>query len=291
MIKKFIIPLAATFLVAATASAQTMILSETWSDGSRTNNDLPTSTAWYTSLASSTLTATAADGGSMTQSLANSAQVIGYLTYPSGKVPLEIGERIELNFQFSFQNLSASGNYFRFGLFDSTAVDPRIAVDGNGTGGFAGTRGFMANLAAHNEGAAVDLRGRSGDSSNGTLIVATTAYPTTSPSGTLSQALVSDIIYSGTMLVTRSGFAENIVSASMTGPDGSIFSLGNWTQTDERVVTTGFDLVAFGINSNNRDSFTLHSLDVQVVPEPSTAALLVIGLMAIGAVCKRRIRR
>jgi uncharacterized lipoprotein YajG len=65
MIKKLFIPLGATFLVAASASAQT-ILSETWSDGSRTNNNVPTSTAWYTSTNTASLTATAADGGSMT---------------------------------------------------------------------------------------------------------------------------------------------------------------------------------------------------------------------------------
>jgi hypothetical protein len=288
MIKKFIIPLAATFLVAATASAQTMILSETWSDGSRTNNDLPTSTAWYTSLASTTLTATAADGGSMTQSLANSAQVIGYLTYPSGKVPLEIGEIIELNFQFSLQNIVGDGNFIRFGLFDSSA---RIAVDNNGGGGFAGTSGFMANLTGQNQGASVDMRRRSDGRSNGSLILSTTDYFQSNVTDTLSEALVSDVIYTGSMVVTRSGTAENIVSASLTGPNGIIFSLAPYTETSAAVVSTGFDLVAFGISDGGRDSFTLHSLDVQVGPEPSTAALLVIGFMAIGAGCKRRIRR
>ena len=290
MTKKFIITLGATLLVAIPSFATT-ILSETWSDGDRTNLDLPTSTAWYTSDATGTLTATAADGGSMTQSLSAGTHVIGYLT-SSGRIDLAVGERIELNFQFSLQNISGNGNYFRFGLFDSTAVNPRIAVDGNGTGGFAGTRGFMANLTAQNEAASVNLQRRSAGSTNATLIVSTNGFfgNPVEFDDTLSEALVSNVIYTGSMVVTRSGTAENTVSASMTGPDGNIFTLGTWTETNTNVVTTGFDLVAFGISNTGRDSFTLHSLDVQVIPEPSTAALL-IGIVAIGAVCKRRMRR
>jgi len=293
MTTKFILTLGASLMMAASASA-TVILSETWSSGNRTINDLPTSTAWYTSGATGNLTATAADGGSMTQSLSAGTHVIGYLT-SSGKINLAIGEIIELNFQFSLQNVSGNGSYFRFGLFDSTAVDPRIAVDNNGTGGFAGTRGFMANVTAQNEDATVDLRRRSAGSTNETLIVSTNAYFANPASfdDTLSEALVSNVIYTGTMSVTRSGTAlaaENIVSASMTGPDGNIFTLGTWTETNTNIVTTGFDLVAFGISNSGRDSITFHSVTVQVIPEPSTMALL-LGIVAIGAVCRRRMRR
>jgi hypothetical protein len=291
MTKKFIFTLGSTLLVAGTASAS-LVLSETWSDGDRTNMDLPTSTAWYTSRASGTLTATAAGGGSMTQDVSlGGTHVTGYLT-SAGRIDLAIGESIELNFEVSFENISGSGSYFRFGLFDSTAVNPRIAIDNNMGGGFAGTRGFMANVEAQNQGAGVNLQRRNGNSTNGTLILSTNGYFSNGVEfdDTLSEALVSDVIYTGTMVVTRSGIAENIVSASMTGPNGTIFSLGTWTETAPGVVSTGFDLIAFGLSDAGRDSFTLHSVTVQVIPEPSTMALL-FGFMAIGAVCTRRVAK
>jgi hypothetical protein len=268
MIKKSLISLGATLLVAATASAG-LVLSETWSDGDRTNLDLPTSTAWYTSRPTDTLTATAADGGSMTQSMsAGSAHVIGYLT-PAGTIDLAIGESIKLTFEVSFHNLSGNGNYFRFGLFDSTAVDPRIAVDNNWGGGYTGTRGFMVNVTGQNQGASVDMRRRSDGRTGGSLILSTADYFQSNVTDTLSEALVSDVIYTGSMVVTRSGTAENIVSASLTGPNGIIFSLAPYTETSTAVVSTGFDLVAFALNETGRDAFTLHSVTVQLIPEPS----------------------
>ncbi len=291
MIKKSLISLGATLLVAATASAG-LVLSETWSDGDRTNLDLPTSTAWYTSRPTDTLMATAADGGSMTQSMsAGSAHVIGYLT-PAGTIDLAIGESIKLTFEVSFQNLSGNGNYFRFGLFDSTAVDPRIAVDNNWGGGYTGTRGFMVNVTALNQGAKVDLQRRFANNSNGTLIASTSAYfgNPVNLHDMLSESLVSDVIYTGTMVVTRSCDAENIVSASMTGPDGTIFNLGTWSETNANVAATGFDLVAFALNETDRDAFTLHSVTVQLIPEPSPKALLLL-FIPLGAASKRRIRR
>jgi len=100
--------------------------------------------------------------------------VFGYLTF-SNKINLAIGESMELNFQFSLQNASGNGSFLRFGLFDSTAVDPRIAVDNNWGGGLE-TRGFAANVTAQNKGATVNLQRRSGTSASSSLIGNLNAY-------------------------------------------------------------------------------------------------------------------
>jgi hypothetical protein len=104
----------------------------------------------------------------------NFAQVFGYLTL-SNKINLAIGKSMALNCQFSLQNVSGNGSVFRFGLFDSAAVDPRIAAGGS-AGNFAGTRGFAANLTAQNEGATVNLQRRSGTSASSSLIGNLNAY-------------------------------------------------------------------------------------------------------------------
>jgi hypothetical protein len=110
----------------------------------------------------------------------NFPQVFGCLTL-SNKINLAIGESMELNFQFSLQNVSGNGSFFRFGLLEATAVNPLVAIDNNGNGGF-GTRGFAANVTAQNEGATVNLQRRSGTSANSSLIGNLNAYRNSSGS-------------------------------------------------------------------------------------------------------------
>jgi hypothetical protein len=276
--------------VVGSAFGQIMI-SESWADGDRTNQSLPNSLAWYSSRATGTLTASSADGGSMTQSTdGSSAHVVGFLTNTHGqKIELVVGQSIQLTFEVSFQNLGATGNYFRFGLFDSSQVDPRITVDGNGGGGYAGTRGFMVNVENISENADVNWRRRASINTNGTLIASTNGYYSTVTGATkLAEALVSDVIYTGILTVMRSAEGANIVTGSLSGPNGIVFEMGSWTETTPAVVTSGFDTVAFASSTSNGDSFTLHSMSIGVIPEPSTMALL-FGFMAIGAVCTRRV--
>jgi hypothetical protein len=279
----------------ASVSGQIMI-SETWSDGDRTNQSLPNSLAWYSSGATAGLTASSANGGSMTQSLGSASHVVGFLTDTHGqKIELAVGQAIQLNFEVSFQNLGATGNYFRFGLFDSSQVDPRITVDNNGTDGYERTKGSYVNMTNINEGATVEWRRRSDgrtnlDSGHGHLITSTSAAfaaaGTTSTS--MGETLLSDVIYTGILTIMRTDISESVITASLSGPDGLIYEMGSWTETNSFVFTTGYDTVAFASSASNGDSFTLHSMDISVIPEPSTMALL-FGFMALGAVCHRRV--
>jgi hypothetical protein len=257
--------IAVSCAVSGSVSGQ-MVVNETWADGDRTNQSLPHSVAWYSSGASRGLTATSANGGSMSQFLGNTSHVVGFITDNSGeRIELAVGQAIQLSFEVSFQHLMTAGGLFRFGLFDSSAVNPRIARDNNGTGDYAGTRGFMVNMANVNKGAAVNWRRRSAGRNTGNLITNTNDYFSTVIGATsLAEGLESDVIYTATLTVVRSGVSENVVTGSLTGPNGVVYEMGAYTENNAPVFTSGFDTVAIASSALNGDSFTLHSLRIEL---------------------------
>lgn len=133
--------LAAALLFCHTVAAG-VILDDTWADGTRTNQSLPTHSAWFTSSAS----ALTASMNAMTLAMGGSAilNVTYFGTNSSSPVPLEIGDTLVATLRFSFSGVAPANSSlgFRLGIFnfaDST-LSPRWATsDGLGGSGGLGT--------------------------------------------------------------------------------------------------------------------------------------------------------
>ncbi|HTS17614.1 MAG TPA: glycosyl hydrolase family 28 protein [Verrucomicrobiae bacterium] len=117
----------------------TLILDDTWSSGMRTNQNPPTSSAWWTSVPGSLNSAT----NSMTLTVGgNSAQAITYFTSTNGSPPvqLNVGDTLTATFTLVFGGVWPSGSSsqgFRFGLFDfadGSNMPVRVSSDGTSVG-------------------------------------------------------------------------------------------------------------------------------------------------------------
>jgi len=135
-------------LLLAASGHATVLLDDTWADGTRTNQNLPTESAWF----SSTGSALTAMANWMNLALAGSAVMpITYFTAnDTSPVQLSIGDTLTATFRLAFTNV-APGNTsqgFRITLADfadSTLSPKRVSADnsfgsgsqGNGVQGYA----------------------------------------------------------------------------------------------------------------------------------------------------------
>ncbi|HXI84332.1 MAG TPA: glycosyl hydrolase family 28 protein [Verrucomicrobiae bacterium] len=117
----------------------TLVLDDTWSTGVRTNQNLPTSSAWWTS------TAGALDAAASNMTLTvggSSSQIITYFTPDSNSPPIQlnIGDTLTATFKFTFNGVPPNGSSsqgFRFGLFDfadGNNSPKRVSSDGLSVG-------------------------------------------------------------------------------------------------------------------------------------------------------------
>ncbi|MGD0652576.1 MAG: hypothetical protein ABSA97_15790 [Verrucomicrobiia bacterium] len=124
-----------------------VLLDDTWADGTHTNQNLPTKSAWYASSGPS-LTA-AAD--SMTLSLGSGAvmAITYFTTNAASPVQLSIGDTLRATFRLTLNGVAAANRSqgFRLGLFDfadSNLSPKQLSADrfgsssqGNGVQGYA----------------------------------------------------------------------------------------------------------------------------------------------------------
>ena len=275
-----------------------LYLDETWADGDRTNQNLTDSAAWFSNSASSTLTATSDNGGSMTQS-PTTGIVLCYFTQTQGDlVTLEVGQTIRMKYDISFSGVPdpVTAGYLRAGLFDMS-TKARITGDSTGSNNasFVGAAGYAVEFNGAYKDRTGDIKRRNHDATSNNLISSTSTPQynniTTSKTGDIlfAETLANDIVYTGIIEITRL-IDEIIIAGSMTRPDGED---GQFVIYDFSVVNTTagrqyhqFDSLAFAVSSATSSAFTLHSVQVSVIPEPTT--LLIMGLG--GTVLLRRRR-
>jgi hypothetical protein len=130
----------------------TLLLDDTWADSNRTNQNLPTESAWFAAN-SGTLTA-APDGGSMIGTVAptSASQWQTYFTPPENPVILNVGDMIKLTMVFTPSNVASgtppTSRGLRLGLFNFSDGGTRVASDTFSTMGGNGTnvKGYLDNV-------------------------------------------------------------------------------------------------------------------------------------------------
>jgi len=238
-------------------------LDESWTDGERSDQALPGSAAWYSSLGPNTLTS---EAGSMNQTLPGThTQVVAYITEPGEKVALEIGETLRLHFKVSFLGTDyTSLGFVRFGLFD-TSMNPRLSGDGQGHANthFSNSTGYVCTLNDFRAGSKVYFRNRNG-SSAGDLINRLDQLTVFQPGVSMVSTLESGVVHDAVFELTRVKENQMNLHSSLSTSDGQI--LYTLSVTDIVEAYHEFDTLAFLSARNNGSSFQLHDVTIDHGP-------------------------
>ena len=266
------------FLAAMTQASSAVILQESFTDGSYTNQNLSGSAEWYVRNNASNVSVTV--GALQIANVDTSDDgVLGYFTN-SGATSVAVGETITLSFDMTLSSgtLSDIANRIRFGLMDSGGS--RETADGSGFNAatYDGYRGYWGRLGLTGVGTS-HIAAR--DSNNNNLL--TTGASTTLGSDVDLADLSASTTYSVSLSIEHTNASTNTITLGIDGLD-------SFTRTDTSNLFSSFDTAVISIHGPGVATATLDNITVQAIPEPTTYALL-SGLLAAGLILLRRRRQ
>lgn len=289
--KQFVILPIAALCSVALSSHGANILNDTFADGSHLEQNLPTESQWFNGGTGATLTPSV---GSLLMGVpASSASWTTYFAAEGSEATLaNAGDNLKLTWVFTPANVNAANTSqnFRLALVNTPGAD-RLLVDGApGTAAYAGYGMFM-NMAQtlgnanpfrlmERNVASGAMLGTSGDwaalangATSGNIGYASgTQY-------TFEMSLTRNLLSGLDFLVTMTGGSLNnsgVASVSFTDPTPNSFSFDTFSLRPSNAATTA-------------DSFdtTLVKVELTLVPEPSTAALVCLGLVGVVSAYRR----
>lgn len=172
------------------------------------------------------------------------------------------GDMITLSGSVTLSGIDTSHNQFRFGLFNV-----------NGSTGDTGWLGYTGSHGHNTTGANLSERTNANTTwyMSGPTTIATSAIPNTA---------FTDATYNFLLSLERVVGGLQINSSIIRTSDSTQFGLLNFL--DPTVSTYTFDRVAFLIgNTLDADQAQFSNIDVTLIPEPSTALLGGLGLLAL----------
>lgn len=275
-----IIPVLAGFFGLALSSHGTLLVDDSWADGSRNEQNLPAESAWYSSDSSGT-SLTAAIGSITGTVPASSVQWLTYYTAAGTPATLNVGDTLKATAMFTPAGVTAqnANRGLRIGLYNFASGGTRVSANGYSTGAGTGAPGanvlgYMLNL---NFGSSfgvdtplqimertvvgsINLMGASGD------------YTTLSsgPAGSLSgSAFSSGTEYTFEFSVTRTAADSVNITTRFVGGALDI----SHTATDASGTTFAFDTFAIrpAASAQTASSFNFARLKVEVLPAGAVA--------------------
>jgi pectate lyase len=241
-----------------------LFLEDRFTDGSRTNQALPGSAAWFTSSGSSNLTVV---GGELKQAVTSSRTLLAYFTSDQNQpATLAKGERLTLRFKFRFSAFDEQGDNFRVGLLRGVAnpsattgtgfvpsgtpnTNARVSGDFGSNGPTSNVFSLYTGYAAlttvkATTGAAAPIRLYARAGTSATLLGSTSPY-TQVPGGvpTASSTMAASTVYRSTLTLTRSALGITLSYVVERDSDGAVIM--SYSATDPGAAFTAFDTVAF----------------------------------------------
>ncbi len=122
------------YLAIATQAPATVVLDDTFADGTRNNQNLPTDSAWFASTAANLTTAP----GAMTLTTGSGATLaVSYFAPSNNPVSLSVGDTLLTTIHFTFNGVDTAntGQGFRLALCDFGTTRTTADFSGNGTQG------------------------------------------------------------------------------------------------------------------------------------------------------------
>lgn len=252
-----------------------VLLSDTWANGTRTNQNLPTESAWYASTGPSLAAAT----NSMTLTVrTNAVMAITYFTTnDASPVQLSMGDTLRATFGLTLNGVAAANESqgFRLGLFDfadSTLSPKRLSADrfsngsqGNGVQGYALFQNMGATFARS---APMDIRKRT--TLLGTTLMGSSSFWTSLGTGPDNVGKFSGFAngtrYLLQLALQRTGTNSLVISATWSNTaSGATLAT---SVTDNVATNFNFDGIALRPSGggSSASKITFNEVKVELVP-------------------------
>lgn len=289
---------ATLFCLAVDASGATVLLNDTWADGTRTDQNLPDESQWFVS---SSTSLTASPGNLRADWATNSSRLA--LTYFTDGAPasIGIGQSLVATWVVTPDNVIVSPSTtrgVRVGLFDSSNGS-RYAADSFSTGGSTtpggeNYGGYVINMnfaTTFTTGFPIEVFERTGGS-NANLMGSSSVFTSlgSGPAGagvSGEPAFMDGTQYTFQFIVKRTGVDSVDLTASWRGSGLNI----SHTESDVSGATLAFDTFAFRTDGQDASAsiWDMANLKVELVPEPASVALAALALLSLAAAaCRRR---
>lgn len=295
--KKIIPLLLAATLVPFLGQAQ-VIVDDSWADGGRDNGADALDAAWWTSSASSGIEVSVGSLGMVTGT--SGRGIHGTFSSQS----LAVGQKIRATFKFTTPATvgSALSTPFRVALTGpSSALEANLSASSSSANpAYIGLPAYMAdwdvNLADASDDTAI--RKHNTSSALGRLLGTTSEWDNLDDGPGDDYSFAANTEYQGVFSVARLGADSVEIMASLSQGDTVMTS---FSVTDSASTVTSFGALAFWANSNafgssatpntvnNGIDFSNIKVEILLVPEPSMAALGVLGMALLGFSRRARI--
>jgi hypothetical protein len=260
------------------------LVNDTWADGSRAEQNLPTESQWFGARATNFITT----AGSMTflGDTTSSRGGVTYFTAAGSPVTLADGQSLTATLVFTLLNVGAANTSqnMRFGLFDYSG-GTRMAADGSSAslnGANVTGYGLWLTITPTFNGTTAMVLNERTTTTTSDLLGASGAWTSLNSGGGIAisdPGYASGNSYTMVYTATRNGTGTDL-SATITGPSLSLALTANDP-------SGSFSFDAFGFRSSNtsataeRFQFTEFKVEITEVPEPTTIAMLGIGAMGL----------
>ncbi|MES2308532.1 MAG: hypothetical protein V4507_06685 [Verrucomicrobiota bacterium] len=294
--KKNLLLLITLLIGSPTLMQSQTLLNDTFSDGERATQSLPSSASWYTSYSAGSL---AVSGGQLAQTvnLVSGNITLGYFTGSGSPQTLNVGDSLSLSAKITFVGLATTSTIpaFRFALLNSGGT--RIVADNKGnlpaTHEYQNDTGysvFFTNPAGSNSGYIGARTNLASDN-----LYATGNFTNLAGTSTLS-ALSDSTAYQMSLVVTKTSTSLMTITATVQDASTSA-SMFSFTTTDSTYLYSSFDEIAFFAlgNGTNQVATTVDFDDINVtyasaaVPEVKSGYLILGGILLIFAFRKKKL--
>jgi hypothetical protein len=274
----------------ALSSQATVLLSDTFVDGSRAEQNLPTESQWF--LGGAGTLAPLGPGGPLRGDLLSggtaSASWTTYFADDATPVTLvNVGDALKVTWQFTLTGVGAqnTSQNFRLAVVDSPTA-ARLTADGApGSSTYAGYGMFMNMAPTMANGNPFQLMEKTSSTANSALLSASggwTARGNGATSGNTGYVAGTLYTYVMQMTLTSPGVLE--VISSMSGGTLNNSGLATVTYSDATPNSLTYDTFAIRPSSATGAAqiFDTSLVQVEFIPEPSTFALIGLGLLGLG---------
>ncbi|HVM59945.1 MAG TPA: glycosyl hydrolase family 28 protein [Verrucomicrobiae bacterium] len=274
----------ATLLVLAGSSYATVLLDQTtWSSGTRTSQNLPTRSAWFSSSSGSL----SVSGGALRMAVGSSSgmAITYFTTNGSAPVQLNVGDTLTTTFRMNYNGVptnASSSQGFRIGIFDfadGSNVPLRVTADGGFSSSSQGlfVQGwslFGKMYTAFGDNQPIDVRKRTVISDN-SLLGASGDWTSISKTGqntNIFSGFANGTLYTLQFAFQRSNLTTLVISETWSNlSNGATLSV---TTADSLATNFSFDGIAFRPANNTQAAATNNFTEVKVEytssPVPAT---------------------